>query len=318
MLRRGAAVNRVTKKPLTEDRKAISFTTGSFNTLRSTLDFTGPLNEDKTLLYRLNLAYENSDDFRDLQEFKSFMVAPSITFLPTDNTRINFDLVITNFDGKLDRGQPTFGAEAGTDLTSTPISFAIGAANDYHKTNVAYSTLSLNHQFTEALSFNASYMRYSYQEELFEHRTSNQFAVDSLGEQIPTLMGMRISTREQETNHRQRHVLLRVEHPKPAPWSTSYCWVTTLSNRLVRSVRPVSSPAVAPFTVRKAAAWPNTTQRTRKTIFSMRMGTPCPMSRTSTWKTRSTCWAIRVITFLVEPKVRHPVFIPRGSISRIR
>lgn len=194
----GGTMNRVTKKPLAEVRKAISFTTGSFNTLRSTVDFTGPLNEDQTLLYRLNLAYENSDDFRDLQEFKSFMVAPSITFLPTDNTRINFDLVITNFDGKLDRGQPIFGAEAGTDLTSTPISFAIGAANDYHKTDVAYSTLSLNHQFTDALSFNASYMRYSYQENLFEHRTSNRFAVDSLGGQIPTLMGMRISTREQQ------------------------------------------------------------------------------------------------------------------------
>ncbi|MEN0048824.1 MAG: TonB-dependent receptor, partial [Bacteroidota bacterium] len=194
----GGTMNRVTKKPLDEERKAISFTTGSFNTLRSTLDFTGPLNKERTLLYRLNIAYENSDDFRDLQEFKSFMVAPSITFLPTDRTRINFDLVITNFDGKLDRGQPIFGASAGTDLNSTPISFAIGAANDYHRTDVAYSTLSLNHQFSNNFSFNASHMRYSYQEDLFEHRTSNRFAVDSLGEEIPTLMGMRISAREQK------------------------------------------------------------------------------------------------------------------------
>ncbi|MEM9390621.1 MAG: TonB-dependent receptor [Bacteroidota bacterium] len=194
----GGTMNRVTKKPLDEERKAITFTTGSFNTLRSTLDFTGPLNKDETLLYRLNLAYENSDDFRDLQEFKSFMVAPSITFLPTDKTRVNFDLVITNFDGKLDRGQPIFGASAGTDLNSTPISFAIGAANDYHETNVAYSTISLNHQFTENFSFNSSYMRYTYNEDLFEHRTSNRFAVDSLGNEIPTLMGMRISAREQK------------------------------------------------------------------------------------------------------------------------
>jgi len=146
----------------------------------------------------LNLAYENSDDFRDLQAFNSFMVAPSISFLPTDKTRINFDLVLTNFDGKLDRGQPIFGASAGTDLNSTPISFAIGAANDYHETQVAYSTLSLNQQFTDNFSFNASYMRYSYQEDLFEHRTSNRFAVDRQGNQIPTLMGMRISAREQQ------------------------------------------------------------------------------------------------------------------------
>lgn len=194
----GGTMNRVTKKPLATERKAISFTTGSFNTTRATLDFTGPLNQNETLLYRLNLAYDNSDDFRDLQEFRSFMVAPSISFLPTEKTRVNFDLVITNFDGKLDRGQPIFGATAGTDLTSTPISFAIGAVNDYHTTDVAYSTLSLNHELSEHLSFNASYMRYRYQEDLFEHRTSNQFAVDSLGNQIPTLMGMRIGARERK------------------------------------------------------------------------------------------------------------------------
>lgn len=153
----GGIMNRVTKKPLAEDRKAINFTVGSFNTLRTTADFTGPINEKETLLYRLNLAYENSDSFRNLQEFKSYVIAPSISFLPTDRTRINFDLVITNFDGKLDRGQPIFGATAGTDLNSTPVSFAIGQTSDFQKTDVAYSTLSLNHQFSDKLSFNASY-----------------------------------------------------------------------------------------------------------------------------------------------------------------
>ncbi|WP_027078011.1 TonB-dependent receptor [Maribacter antarcticus] len=194
----GGTMNRVTKKPLDEDRKALTFTTGSFNTLRSTLDFTGKLNESKSLLYRLNMAYENSNSFRDLQQRKSFMVAPSISFLPTDKTRINFDLVITNFDNKLDRGQPIFGASAGTDLNSTPINFAIGAANDFHLTESVYSTLSLSHEFTDNFSFNASYMRFGYEEDLFEHRTSNRFAVDADGNQIPTLMGMRISARNQK------------------------------------------------------------------------------------------------------------------------
>jgi iron complex outermembrane receptor protein len=194
----GGTMNRVTKKPLSEERKAISFTTGSFNTLRSTLDFTGPLDKKGRLLYRLNMAYENSDSFRDLQEFKSLMVAPSISFLPTDRTRLNFDLVINTFGGKLDRGQPIFGASAGTDLNSTPINFAIGQANDYQETELAYVTLSLNHKFTDNFSFNASYLRFAFREDLFEHRTSNRFAVDGNGDQIPTLMGMRISAREQE------------------------------------------------------------------------------------------------------------------------
>lgn len=194
----GGIMNRVTKKPLAEDRKSINFTLGSFNTLRTTADFTGPINEKETLLYRLNLAYENSDSFRDLQEFKSYVIAPSISFLPTDRTQVNFDLVITDFDGKLDRGQPIFGASAGTDLNSTPISFALNQTSDFQKSDVVYSTLSLNHQFSDNISFNASYMKYLFEEDLVEHRTSNQFAIDGNGDQIPTLMGMQVIQRQRQ------------------------------------------------------------------------------------------------------------------------
>ena len=194
----GGIMNRVTKKPLSEDRKAINFTTGSYNTLRTSIDFTGPINDKGTLLYRLNLAYENADGYRDLQETKSYMIAPSISFLPTARTRINFDLAITNFLGKLDRGQPIFGATAGTDLNSTPISFAIGQTSDFQKTDVAYSTLSLNHEFSDRLSFNTSYMRFMFEEDLQEHRTSNDFAIDANGAPIPTLMGMQVISRQQQ------------------------------------------------------------------------------------------------------------------------
>lgn len=197
----GGTMNRVTKKPLRENRKSINFTTGSFNTLRTTVDFTGPMNKKKTLLYRLNIGYENSDSFRDLQETKTYVIAPSLSFLPTDKTRINFDLVIQQFDGKLDRGQPIYGATAGTkidDPNNTPINFAIGATNDYHKSSVNYFTLSLNHKFNDNISFNSSYMRYFNEEDLFEHRTSNKFALDANGDQIPTLMGMRISARQRK------------------------------------------------------------------------------------------------------------------------
>ncbi len=191
----GGTINYVTKKPLDEARKSIGFTVGSFNTLRATADFTGPMNESGTLLYRLNLAYEDTDTFRDLQQTSTYIIAPSITFLPTDKTSVNFDLVINRFQGKLDRGQPIFGATAGTDLTSTPTSFAIAQTNDYHDNNVQYFTLSLNHRFTNALSVNASYMKFSWNEDLFEHRTSNRFAVDSLGNQIPELMGIQTINR---------------------------------------------------------------------------------------------------------------------------
>lgn len=186
----GGTINTVTKKPLDENRKAISFVTGSFNTYRMTTDFTGPMNQSKTLLYRLNLAYQNAQSFRVLQEGEAIVAAPSISFIPDDKTRINFDLIYQRNNGRLDRGQPIFGATAGTDLYSTPISFAVGRRNDYQREVNLFSTISVQRKITEAISFNVSYMKSMYDEDLLEHRTSNRYGVDADGKEIPTLMGM--------------------------------------------------------------------------------------------------------------------------------
>lgn len=57
----GGVINRVTKKPLLENKNSISVGVGSWNTLKTYGDFTGPLNPKKTLLYRLNVGYEKTD-----------------------------------------------------------------------------------------------------------------------------------------------------------------------------------------------------------------------------------------------------------------
>ena len=192
----GGTINIVTKKPLDENRKAINFTTGSWNTYRLATDFTGPMNESKTLLYRLNFAYQNAESFRVLQGGQDVVVAPSISFIPDDKTQINIDLVFMSSVGKLDRGQPIFGATAGTELNSTPISFALGKKSDYIKELNMYSTLSLTRKLTNWLSFNASYMKFMYNEDLLEHRTSNSYGVDADGKSIPTLMQMQTIRRQ--------------------------------------------------------------------------------------------------------------------------
>lgn len=186
----GGTINRVTKKPLDENRKSLQFSTGSFNTYRAAMDFTGPMNEEKTLLYRVNLAYQDTESFRTLQGRKDILLAPSFTFLPSDKTSINFDMVYSRTQGKLDRGQPIFGASAGTDLYSTPVSLAIAKVDDYMNVDNLFITASLQHRFTDKTSLNISYMKYLTQEDLQEHRTSNQFARDGDGNEIATLMGM--------------------------------------------------------------------------------------------------------------------------------
>ncbi|TAE17374.1 MAG: TonB-dependent receptor [Bacteroidetes bacterium] len=195
----GGTVNMVTKKPLAFKRQAANVTVGSFNTFRSALDFTGPLNQEKTLLYRFNVGYENAGSFRDLQGGEVYMIAPSLTFLPSPKTSVNADLVLVNNNTKLDRGQAVFGAVAGvTNLQSTPINLALAATNDHYRVQDLSVTLSLSHKFSENFTFNASYMKFRWSEDLAEHRTSNAYAVDTLGQTINTMAGMQVFLRQQQ------------------------------------------------------------------------------------------------------------------------
>lgn len=192
----GGTVNTVTKKPLDEARKSINFATGSYNTTRLMADFTGPMNEGKTLLYRLNLAYQNAESFRVLQGGEDIVIAPSISFIPDDKTQVNFDFVYSKTKSRLDRGQPIFGATAGTDLNSTPISFALGKRNDFENELNLYVTTSLQRKISKHVTFNASYMKFLYDEDLLEHRTSNRYAVDGGNNPIPTKMEMQTIRRQ--------------------------------------------------------------------------------------------------------------------------
>ncbi len=168
----GGSINRVTKKPLREKFNSISTHIGSFNAMGITGDFTGPLDKHKTLLYRLNLGHQTTDGFRDLQDEKNTIVAPSFSFLASDRMRINLDLVYQNSVGKLDRGQSF---SINEDIYSTSIKKSLSSVNDYLKEKSINATLSLSYQLSHQLSFNSIYMRSSYDEDLLEHRRANDY-----------------------------------------------------------------------------------------------------------------------------------------------
>ncbi|WP_264529921.1 TonB-dependent siderophore receptor [Flavobacterium sp. N502540] len=194
----GGSINMVTKKPLAVDRKEISLSAGSFSTLRGTLDFTGPLNESKTLLYRVNGAYQEAKSFRDLVRNKSFLISPSFSYIPNEKTAINTELILSNMTGVLDRGQPIFGAVAGvTSLNKTPISLNLGAPNDFYKSKEMILMTNFAHKFSSKIGFNASYMKQTWTEDLQEHRTTNAFAVDMNNKPVSSLAMMQFVQRQQ-------------------------------------------------------------------------------------------------------------------------
>ncbi|QDW23827.1 TonB-dependent receptor [Pedobacter sp. KBS0701] len=188
----GGVINRVTKKPLAETRKSLSLSMGSYNTFRALADVTGPANKDSTLLYRLNFGYEDANSFRDLQFDKNVVIAPSLTFLPSKNTSLNFDLVYNDSKSRLDRGQSVFG---NGNLYSTPQSTSLNTGNDRLNEKTYNVALSLNHRFSDNLNFTASYMKTGYSEDLYEHRSANAYALDATGKPVDNLIAMQIFNR---------------------------------------------------------------------------------------------------------------------------
>jgi iron complex outermembrane receptor protein len=186
----GGTINSVTKKPLDVNKKVVNISTGSFQTFRLNTDLTGPLTADKTVLYRLNVTYQTAATFRDLQERKDFQIAPSISYLPSNKTRIDVDFVFNNINGRNERGQPIYGpsTSGASRLFNTPISQSMSRASDYLKENTYFVTAAMNHRFSDKISWTVSYLKYVFVEDMFEHRGENAYAVDSSGVEIPNLM----------------------------------------------------------------------------------------------------------------------------------
>ncbi|MFU8790157.1 MAG: TonB-dependent siderophore receptor [Methylobacter sp.] len=77
----GGTVNYISKKPQDQFKHSLSYQAGSYDFNRAVADSTGPLNDAKTLLYRVVVAGQVADDFRENITHDRVTVAPSLTWL---------------------------------------------------------------------------------------------------------------------------------------------------------------------------------------------------------------------------------------------
>lgn len=103
-------VNIVSKTPNFEPAAHVVLTYGSFDTRRAEIDVTGRVTS--TLAARLVVAAEDSDGWRDHVPLQRRVVAPSLTWRPSDRVRITYIGEITRFDTMFDRGMPAIDGDA--------------------------------------------------------------------------------------------------------------------------------------------------------------------------------------------------------------
>ncbi len=88
----GGMVNVTTKQPTTTPYYALKQQFGSYDFYRTTADATGPLTKDDSLLYRLNLSYENSGSFREFVSNDNVFLAPVIKWNISPKTQATLEL----------------------------------------------------------------------------------------------------------------------------------------------------------------------------------------------------------------------------------
>lgn len=84
----GGVVNLVSKRPLAEAQREVQLQAGNHNHKQAAADFTGPLNDDSTLLYRVIALAKHSDTQVDHAYDRRRFFAPSLTWQPSAVTSI--------------------------------------------------------------------------------------------------------------------------------------------------------------------------------------------------------------------------------------
>ncbi|BAT56849.1 ferrichrome iron receptor (plasmid) [Nostoc sp. NIES-3756] len=164
----GGTINIVTKKPQSTPFYSIEGTIGSFNTYSGSIDITGPLNDEKTLLYRLNLAASTTDTFVDFFERERYLIAPSLTWLISKDTELTLEAEYSDQKQPNDRGLPAVGTVLPNPNGRLPRNRFIGEPfseidkNERQSLRIGYN---FEHRFSENWqfrnNFNFSYLSVS-------------------------------------------------------------------------------------------------------------------------------------------------------------
>ncbi|QIY82051.1 TonB-dependent siderophore receptor [Chryseobacterium sp. NEB161] len=161
----GGIMNMITKKPIFNQGGSVTVSTGSWDNYKTTLDFYDALS--KSSAFRVNGAFEDKASFRDKVTSQKYYFNPSFLFNISDKTQL-----IVEGDYLKNDFTPDFGV--GTLVLDQPTSRSVindlidirknpGSNFQYQDTQMATSTVTLNHQINNNWNLNVigSYQNYT-------------------------------------------------------------------------------------------------------------------------------------------------------------
>ncbi|MEC7263129.1 MAG: TonB-dependent siderophore receptor [Bacteroidota bacterium] len=157
----GGFYNVVTKKPTEQFIANASFSVGSFDFYRGTVDVSGKLSKNGKLLGRFNAMYQTTDSHRGNEDVTRYGIAPSLTYKLSDKTSITTEMNLQQAESYLGSAYIFAPASAGYASLDRDFKFT---NNDYPVTDIQEVTFFANmkHEFSDNWSVEGqlAYLRY--------------------------------------------------------------------------------------------------------------------------------------------------------------
>ncbi|MEB3359636.1 MAG: TonB-dependent siderophore receptor [Synechococcales bacterium] len=173
----GGVINIVTEDPLLVSAYEIQLQAGSFGFVRPTIDLTGPLNENRTLAYRLNAVFERANGFRDYdQDIRRFYVAPTLAWQAGDRTDLTVDFEYLYDERPFDRGIIN---DANFEIPDVPFDRIFGEPDDVSETETLSIGYELEHELSDRWELRNAFRYVS--SDVFNYRAEPLYDTDAEG-----------------------------------------------------------------------------------------------------------------------------------------
>ncbi|MGL5836776.1 MAG: TonB-dependent siderophore receptor [Waterburya sp.] len=159
----GGILNIATKQPLSTPSYKLEGTIGNFDFYRPTLDFSAPLNDSKTIGYRLNAAYENASSYVDFVDTESAFIAPVVNFAIGKKTNLTLETDYFYQNKVSYSGIPSSGTVVDNPLGKLPDSRFLDNPDSKTYNNFFNFGYHLNHKFNDNWSIRNGFKTAYYQ-----------------------------------------------------------------------------------------------------------------------------------------------------------
>lgn len=165
----GGMINGVSKLPLTVSRNEITLEYGSFDFKQVKFDFSGPMTADGQWLYRIVGLGRAADTQVDYVDNDRLMLAPSITWRPTDATSMT---LLANFRSDHSGSTQQFLPQIGTLVPNkygqrANFNTFVGEPTDFYNTDSQSVSFLFDHTFDSGLKFHSA-TRYTHTDNAYD------------------------------------------------------------------------------------------------------------------------------------------------------